>query len=187
MSHAEKAVVKDIMNKVSKRYKGLEIKIGNKHTYLGMDLKYNEDGTISIGMDDYVEEVIEAFGTQMKITSGITSLARGSLFAVDENSDRLDEKRSKIFHHCVAKLLYVSKRCRLDIMLAVSFLRSRVSCSTEEDWLKLKGAIRYLYYSKHRNLTLGADSLSIINVFVDASYAVYPDMKSHTGGCIVLE
>ena len=50
-----------------------------------MDLKYNEDETISIGMDDFVEEVIEAFGTQSKITSGTTSPARGSLFAVNEN------------------------------------------------------------------------------------------------------
>ena len=101
-------------------------------------MKYNEEGTISIGMDDYVEEVIEAFGTQSKITSGTTSPARGNLFAVDESLDRLDEKRSEIFHHCVAKLLYVSKRCRLDIMLTISFLCSRVSCSTEEDWLKLR-------------------------------------------------
>jgi hypothetical protein len=31
-------------------------------------------------------------------------------------------------------------------------------------------------------LTLGADDLSSFRMWVDASYAVHPDMKSHTGG-----
>jgi hypothetical protein len=31
-------------------------------------------------------------------------------------------------------------------------------------------------------LTIGADDLSSIRTWVDASYAVHPDMKSHTGG-----
>jgi hypothetical protein len=33
-------------------------------------------------------------------------------------------------------------------------------------------------------LTLGADDLNSIRTWVDASYAVHPDMKSHTGGVI---
>ena len=33
-------------------------------------------------------------------------------------------------------------------------------------------------------LTMGADSLTQIRTWVDASYAVHPDMRSHTGGVI---
>ena len=33
-------------------------------------------------------------------------------------------------------------------------------------------------------LTLAADSLDMINTWVDALYAVHVDMKSHTGGVI---
>ena len=33
-------------------------------------------------------------------------------------------------------------------------------------------------------MRLGADSLFEMKKWVDASYAVHPDMKSYTGGCI---
>ena len=33
-------------------------------------------------------------------------------------------------------------------------------------------------------MTIGADDMTWMNVFIDAAYAVHPDMKSHTGGCI---
>ena len=99
-------------------------------------------------------------------------------------SKRLPPDKSKLFHHCVAKLLYVALRCRLDILLAISFLCTRVTVSTEEDWCKLKRLIRYLHGTVDRKLTIGAHDLSIMDVFVDASYAVHPNMRSHTGGCI---
>ena len=83
----------------------------------------------------------------------------------------------------MAKLLYVSTRCRLDITLAINFLCTRVTCSTNEDWLKLKRLIRYLYGTKERKLTIGADDISMMYVFIDAAYAVHMNMKSHTGGC----
>ena len=186
VSHVEEGVVKDVMSKISKRYKGLEAKISDEHTYLGMNIKYHKDGTVSIGMEEYVDEVLDTFGTESAITSATTTPARGNLFTVDEKSERLKKHRSEIFHHCVAKLLYVSKKCRLDILLAISFLCSRVTNSTEEDWLKLKRVLRYLYGTKGRRLTLGADNLSIVDIFIDVSYGVHPDMRSHTGGCITL-
>jgi len=33
-------------------------------------------------------------------------------------------------------------------------------------------------------MRLGADSLEERRTWVDASYAVHPDMKIHTGGCL---
>ena len=35
----------------------------------------------------------------------------------------------------------------------------------------------------HLNSTLGGGDLATPRTWVDASYAVHPDMKSHTGGC----
>ena len=138
MPHVDNAVVKNIMEKISKKFGGLEYDISNKHNYLGMNLTYNKNKTVTIGMESYIKEVIQFFDAKSKITSLAATPAKANLFSVDTTSKRLDKERSKIFHHCIAKLLYVSKRCRLDIMLTVSFLYTRVTCSTEEDWLKLK-------------------------------------------------
>ena len=40
--------------------------------------------------------------------------------------------------------------------------------------------------SRGRILTLEADSVQIVKWWVDASYAVYSDMKSHTGAAMSL-
>ena len=94
-----------------------------------------------IGMNEYVDEVISAYSKESKISSSATSPARANLLTVDTLSPRLDKRKSELFHHCVAKLLYVSKRCRLDILLTVRFLCTRVTRLTEEDWLKLKPSL----------------------------------------------
>ena len=82
----------------------------------------------------------------------------------------------------VAKLLYVAIRARGDILLAVSFLCTRVSKSTTQDQAKLKRLLEYLSGTLHHKYILGADDLKSLRTWVDASYAVHPDMKSHTGG-----
>ena len=70
----------------------------------------------------------------------------------------------------------------MDILLAVGFLCTRVSKSTTEDQRKLKRLLEYIKGSMDLEYTLGADDLGSMRSWVDASYAVHPDMKSHTGG-----
>jgi hypothetical protein len=88
------------------------------------------------------------------------------------------------FHSVVAKLLYVSKCGRLDIQLPIAFLCTRVSCSTKMDWLKLKRVLEYLKGTLDEFITLGADDITMMKTWVDASYAVHNNMKSHTGGVV---
>ena len=54
----------------------------------------------------------------------------------------------------------------------------------EEDWLKLNRLIGYLHGTIDRALTIGVDSLSVMGIFVDASYVAHPNMRGHTRGCI---
>ena len=125
---------------------------------------------------------IADFGEE--ITRTATTPATKNLFEIDETSRTLTNKDSEIFHSVVAKLLYVSKRGRLDIQLPIAFLCTRVSCSTEKDWLKLKRVLEYLKGTLDEFLTLGADDIRKMKTWVDASYAVHKDMKSHTGGVV---
>ena len=81
---------------------------------------------------------------------------------MNENLDRLDDKKSEMFHHIVAKLLFVTKRARLDIETTISFLCTRVTKSTSEDWLKLRRLLCYLKGNIDMPRINGADSLSII-------------------------
>ena len=92
--------------------------------------------------------------------------------------------KAKAFHSISAKLLYVSNRARLDLKLAIAFLCTRVSKSTIQDWVKLKRVLQYVKGTLDMPRILGADSMLRLSTWVDASYAVHDDMRSHTGGCM---
>jgi len=83
-------------------------------------------------------------------------------------------------------LLYLSKKTRPDILIAVSFLSTRVKAPTYDDWKKLGRCIRHLAVTKDLPLTLEASGNGTIRWWVDASYAVHPNMRSHTGATMTL-
>ena len=62
-----------------------------------------------------------------------------------------------------------------------SFLCSHLTCPDEDDYKKLTRLIRYLQHTLHMCLILGKDSTDSMRWWIDASYAVHPDMHGHTG------
>ena len=91
------------------------------------------------------------------------------------------------FHRIVEKLLYVAKRIRPECLTAVSFLSTRVTKCDEDDVEKLRRLVRYIRKTKDLGLVLrpGVAGISV-RLFVDASFGVHADGKSHTGSCVVI-
>jgi hypothetical protein len=135
-------------------------------------------------MRSYLQEAIEE--CNMDIERESNTPATRNLFTVDESLVNLKPAEAEVFHKVVAKLLYVALRGRPDILLAVIFLCTRVSKSTTEDQGKLRRLLEYIKGTMHLEYTLGADHLTKFCTWIDASYAVHPDMKSHTGGIMSL-
>jgi uracil-DNA glycosylase len=46
--------------------------------------------------------------------------------------------------------------------------------------------IKFLNGTREENLTLRADELQVVKWYVEASFAVHPDVKSHTGTVMTL-
>ena len=92
-----------------------------------MDLEFYEDGSLEVGMLDYVKDVINDFPEDVGRKSYKTP-ASSHLFQVrEDNSDKvLPEEQAVNFHHTVAQLLFLSARARRDIQTAVAFLTARV-------------------------------------------------------------
>jgi len=91
----------------------------------------------------------------------------------------LDEDKAQLFHHLVAKLLYLSRRSRQDIQTAVAFLCTRVQSPDTDDYKKLAKDMKYQCNTRHIMLTMEAGNGP--KWWVDSSYAVHPDMRSHSG------
>ena len=182
ISHVDTKVVTETIERIESKFGKMTVTRGANHVFLGMDIRFAKDRTVKIKMKEYIKEAIADFGEN--ISKIAATPAKKDLFDIDETSGELTTKDRETFHSIVAKLLYVSKRARLDIELPIAFLCTRVACSTEQDWCKLKRVLEYLHGTIEKILTLGADDIRKMKTWVDASYAVHNDMKSHTGGVV---
>jgi hypothetical protein len=181
ISHADPAVVSSVVEAIENKFGKMVVMRGKKHVFLGMDIEFNDNGTFTTTMIDYIKEAIEDFGED--VSSSATTPAGKSLYTVTESSPILTSNKAEQFHRIVAKLLYIASRARSDILPTIAFLCTRVAEPTAQDWSKLKRLLRYLNDTMSLSATLGADGMTKMMTWVDAAYAVHPDMKSHTGGC----
>jgi hypothetical protein len=150
-----------------------------------MTIDYSKRGKVKFSMGDYVENIIAETPEDLLQGSSATPAA-SHLFQVNPSCTKLDSERTVLFHHLTARLLYLCKRARPDIHTAVAFLTTRVQSPDEDDYKKLGRCLKYLKETKDDALTLEADSMSVIRWWVDASFAVHPDYKSHTGATMTL-
>ncbi len=80
----------------------------------------------------------------------------------------------------------VTKRARPDTCLSVAFLTTRVRAPDRDDWEKLRHLVEYLKRDRARPLVLGAENDGLLLWYVDASFAVHPNMRGHTGGGLTM-
>ena len=138
------------------------MRTGTKHGYLGVDMKFNEDGTLDAPMIPYLKGVIAEFPELIK--GRVATPATEHVFTVqDEKEARpLEEERALEFHHTVAQLLFIATRTRCDIQTAVVFLTTQVKTPNEDDWGKLKCVLKYLNETKYLKLKISVEDLGIL-------------------------
>jgi hypothetical protein len=134
ISHVNPAVVTHVIEKIEERFGNMNVTRGKEHNFLGMNFIFHENETVSVSMKLYLEEAIR--DSALTINRQTASPASKGLFEVEETSPPLPKTDSEIFHSVVAKLLYVALRARPDILLAVSFLCTRVAAPTVHDQKK---------------------------------------------------
>ena len=98
----------------------------------------------------------------------------------------LPKDRAKEFHTTVAKGLFVCNRARPDIQPTIAIFCTRVKEPIKSDWDKMICLLKYLNGTRNDVLRLSADNLKVVKWWVDASFAVHPDFKSHTGAVMSL-
>ena len=162
---------------------------GKIHTHLGMTLDCATPGQVKISMFDYIDEIIAAFDEaypEFKDKDTKSSAAPNNLFVVDEDCKKLSPDKAVAFHNIVAKTLYATKRARPDTCTLEAFLATRVRNPDTQDLGKLSHLVQYLNGTRKMPLTLSADGSGILKWWVDASFAVHPNMCGHSGGGLSL-
>jgi hypothetical protein len=175
----------------------MKINRGKVHKYLGMTLDFTTRGQVKISMVDYVKDITSAWEKACNsVDDGFTVVKRGrkgrasaapdDLFKVNEDSVKLNQEMATSFHNIVAKALYLVKRARPDASVTIAFLTTRVREPDLDDWRKLEHLVEYFKTTTEMPLILGGNSSGILNWYIDASFAVHPNMRGHTGGGLTL-
>jgi hypothetical protein len=112
----------------------LRMHMGHKHEYLGVEMEFNEDGTLDVSMFKYLQDVIDDFPEVIRGREATPAATH--LFEVrdEKEAQALKEEQVLAFHHIVAQLLFMATRARQDIQTAVAFLTTRVKNLDEDDW-----------------------------------------------------
>ena len=186
ISHVDEEVVEEVIRGLNDRY-GKETPIsvhrGPVQEYLGMTIDYRVKGKVSFSMPQYIEDLLaECPDSIMK--GSLPTPAANYLFQTNENAEKLNAMDAVLYHHLVAKLLYLGKGTRPDLLTAISFLCTRIQSPDVDNFKKLGRCLRYLRDSKHLSLTLEADGMTMIQWWVDASFATHPNCRSHTGATL---
>jgi len=123
ISHASKDVVEDILKKLNDKF-GQESPLtrccGKVLEYLEMKINYRQKGKVKFSMYEYIQKMLTELPANME--GLVTTPASSYLFNTHPGFKNLCEEQGQLYHHLVAKLLYLSKCTRQDIQMAVHFL-----------------------------------------------------------------
>jgi hypothetical protein len=89
-------------------------------------------------------------------------------------------------HICGKRTIPLEEGKAYNIQQAILVLCTRVKDPNQADWEKLMRVMKYLNCTRSEYLTLSANDLRVVKWYVEASFAVHPDFKSHTGAVMIL-
>ncbi len=169
---------------------------GKVHKYLGMLLDFSHKGQCRVSMYEYVDRILEAFDSAVRrYDDGYLKVGKcrsksgaapDNLFVVNKDCKKLSDEVAAAFHAIVAKALYVTMGARPDTNLAIAFLTTGVRALDTADWEKLYHLMEYLQGDCEQPLILSGDNEGVLMWYVDASFAVHPNMWGHSGGCLTM-
>jgi hypothetical protein len=140
ISHVDPTVVTNMIDRLETVF-GIEGPLtktrGSIHDYLGMTLDFSSEGKVKVTMVDYIQNMLDDLPSDMD--GEAATPAANHLFDVNTATAdmRLDRETADLYHHNIAKLLFLCKRASPDIQTAVSFLCTRVKSPDTDDYKKL--------------------------------------------------
>ncbi len=172
-----------VADKLQAKYKKVQQHSGPIVSYLGLTMDFSTPGEVRITQEGYIDTLLTESGVEGTAKTPATE----DLFVVRDGIELASEEDSKWFHRQTARLLYLSKRTKPEILVATAFLTTRVTKCDQDDLGKLRRLIRYVRSARDRGLCLKPGNEGCeVSIYIDAAYGVHSDCKSHTGSAIAV-
>jgi hypothetical protein len=155
------------------------------HTYLGVQHIRDSDGSIQLKQSKLLQELFDKLNISSTTSVQIPVVENPTAIS---NADELCDQTE--YKGIVGMLLFLEKS-RPDMAYSVSDSATHASTATKADYQHLRGIGQFLYNTQHVGLTLptGGDKyfrVITLSCWVDASYMIHSNQKSHTGYCFSL-
>ena len=131
-SHKDQSVLDDLLKVINDKFKtdtqDLSITRGVNHDYIGMNIDFSGKDHVRITQYDFLDDILDQTSRYYEGMKNGTSVTPAVLdvFIVDETSTLLPKHQAEYFHRITARLLFASKRARLDLQVVVAYLCTRV-------------------------------------------------------------
>ena len=177
----KRKMIEWVHRKLEGEYETVEMDVSDSFTYLGMVLSTEANGMLSVSMEGYTANIVRDYETLYKVKE-VTTPATLDLFVIGNKNERLGPKDTRLFHRFVAKLLYLCKRARIDVQLAVLFLCTRVKEPNKGDKRKLDRVIGFLKRTVDRKRRIrGTGDATRVRAYIDSAFSAHDDGKGHSG------
>ena len=143
-----------------------------------MNITLIDKNNIEVEMEYQINEVLRTFGEDIK--QDVSIPVAQYILAIKNNAEKLLKGKADIFHLVTTKLLYIMKRFRPDLELAMDFLWTRITKSDECRCNKTWWIWDQVKKKMKEKVLMGASSIHDIFMWVDVQYAVHADMQSKT-------
>ena len=112
-----------------------------------------------------------------------TTPAADHLFKTRSDTHKLNKERTELFYRVTAQILFLAQLSRPDLQTAISFLTTRIGedKTDKDDYKKLTRVAKYMRKTNFLRLTIEAKYLDQNHWFINAAFAVYNNIQSHTG------
>jgi hypothetical protein len=145
-------------------------------SYLGMVIKKAENGDIFVNQSGYVDDMLKKFNVTEK---PVGAPAHPNLTDEKENDELYHDRRE--FVSIIMSLMYVSRLTRVDMLMPVVYLSSKLKAPTVTHYKHARWILRYLKGTRSHGLKFTrCDDLDLI-FDADASFLLHFDGYGHSG------
>lgn len=168
-----------LMNFLKRDFPDIELNTDLKQSFLGSAIEFNyTNKTIKYDNLQYIQELCEKY-----------SITEGSQYPYDRHflnnppNDTIFQDTTE-YRSLVMSIFYVAKRSRIELLFPISYLATFSSVPFQSHYDKAIVILKYLYHTQHFKITHKCNDDSFLHAYIDASYAIHHDAKSHTGSLI---
>jgi len=173
------ALRQQLITFLKKDFPDIEANTDLKQSFLGMAMEFNYlSKTIKFDNLQYIKELCSRY-----------NITEGSQYPYDRNF--LSEEEDIIpylditgYRSLVMSIFYVAKHSRFEILFPISYLATFSSYPMQSHYDKAITILKYLYSTQDFRITHRCHDQSFLHAYIDASYAIHRDAKSHTGSLI---